>query len=709
MRTLIIDNYDSFTHNLVHLVAVVNQETPLVLRHDACDWASLRTMAFDNVVISPGPGHPSRPNDFGICADVLHHCEKPILGVCLGHQGIATMLGGAVVRAPRPVHGKTTPVRHTETGLLQGLPSPFLAARYHSLTVQRPLPDDLIEIAWSDDDLVMALMHRTRPLWGVQFHPESIICEGGTQLLRNFRDLSQAAAPRSLHPVSRPMPQPAKANRRLRLAWAEIDNPPSPEAVYANAFAAKDSSFWLDSSAAQQNQGRWSYFGAATALDLHEARSEDQETAGILDLLAHRLPAEIDNPPPCPFVGGWVGWFGYELAREFGGATRGISTMPDALLQHVDRFLAFDHQTAKMYAVCTEKPGQEALAQTWLAEIETTIRQETGPRSTPYTHDRIISFRLDRDRDTYLRDVEQCLDWIHAGESYQICLTNTIRTELDIESFGLYRVLRRINPAPFAAYIKWPGGAVLSASPERFLHVDKHGFVDAKPIESTDRRDADPIADQRLAAELAQSDKDRAENVMIVDLLRNDLSRVCRPGTVTVPKLCDIESYATVHQLVSTVRGELEANKTIVDLLRAAFPGGSMTGAPKTRTLELIDQLEGRARGVYSGALGWIGYDGAADLSIVIRTIVQAGRKLSIGVGGGVVAQSTPQREFDEMLLKAKASIQAIVTAAMGSFDENAFVIEGAEEGDSLCAPDSSRNLRVIPDICVADDPGPRG
>lgn len=680
MRTLIIDNYDSFTHNLVHLVATVNQEMPLVLRNDACDWATLRATVFDNVIISPGPGHPGRPGDFGICADVLSHCEKPILGVCLGHQGIATMAGGAVIPAPRPVHGKATPVRHTGTGLLQGLPSPFLAARYHSLTVQRPLPDDLVEIAWSDDDLVMALMHRARPLWGVQFHPESIICEGGDRLLRNFRDLSQAAAPRSLHPVSSSVPEQPKAKQRVSLAWAEIIDPPSPEAAYTNAFAAKECAFWLDSSAAERAQARWSYFGAAAALDLYKAKSEDKEPPGILDLLAHRLPAEIDNPPPCPFVGGWVGWFGYELARDFGGATHSISTMPDALLQHVDRFLAFDHETDRMYAVCTVEPGQEAQARTWLTEIEIALRQDAAPRPARHTHEHIISFRLDRDRETYLRDVEQCLDWIHAGESYQICLTNTIRTELDIQSFDLYRVLRRINPAPFAAYIKWPGGAVLSASPERFLHVDKNGHVEAKPIKGTVKRDADPIADRKLATELAHSDKDRAENIMIVDLLRNDLSRVCRPGTVTVPKLCDIESYATVHQLVSTVHGQLEPNKTIVDLLRAAFPGGSMTGAPKTRTLALIDQLEGRARGVYSGALGWIGYDGAADLSIVIRTIVQAGRELSIGVGGGVVAQSTPQREFDEMLLKAKASIQAIVTAATGSFDENAFVIEGAEE-----------------------------
>jgi para-aminobenzoate synthetase len=195
MRTLVIDNYDSFTHNLVHLVAVVNQESPLVIRNDECDWDTLSGMDFDNVIISPGPGHPQREADFGLCARVIAECRKPILGVCLGHQGIAAAFGGTITRAPLPVHGKATPVWHPGTGILRGVPSPFLAARYHSLVANRPLPDDLAELAWSDDGLIMALMHRTRPLRGVQFHPESIITEHGELILRNFRDLSRAEVP----------------------------------------------------------------------------------------------------------------------------------------------------------------------------------------------------------------------------------------------------------------------------------------------------------------------------------------------------------------------------------------------------------------------------------------------------------------------------------------------------------------------------------
>jgi para-aminobenzoate synthetase len=190
MRTLVIDNYDSFTHNLVHLVAVVNQETPLVIRNDEMAWDDIKEGVFDNVILSPGPGDPRREADFGLCARFIAACDKPVLGVCLGHQGIAAAFGGDIVRAPAPVHGRTSAIRHGGEGLFCGLPSPFAAARYHSLMVRRPLPEELIELALSDDGVVMALAHRTRPLWGVQFHPESIITEHGAALLRNFRDLS---------------------------------------------------------------------------------------------------------------------------------------------------------------------------------------------------------------------------------------------------------------------------------------------------------------------------------------------------------------------------------------------------------------------------------------------------------------------------------------------------------------------------------------
>jgi para-aminobenzoate synthetase len=745
MRTLVIDNYDSFTHNLVHLVAVVNQEPPLVIRNDKTAFDDIANQGltdggFDNIILSPGPGDPRRAADFGLCARFIAACRRPILGVCLGHQGIASGFGGSIARAPSPVHGKTSAIRHGGDGLFRGLPSPFTAARYHSLIVRRPLPDELIELAASDDDgLVMALMHRTRPLWGVQFHPESIITEHGAALLRNFRDLSlewmkeNGASPRCHSPRKRgiryswspglTLPQgpgrigsPAFAGNgsgeigkrpRHHSIWKQITNPPDAEAAFAHLFASAPSAFWLDSSLAEPGRARWSYFGAAsgdgTAADLYDCtarvttfargQARTAKPQRILDHLAGRIGAEIVDPPPCPFTGGFVGWFGYEMGREFGGATRGRSTMPDAVLLPVDRFTAVDHATGVMYLVCLAQDQDDAACHAWIADMErrlagvTALPDPAAAASAAVSGQR-LRFRLDRDRATYLRDIEQCLEWIRAGETYQVCLTNEITAnldaDLDIDPFALYRVLRRVNPAPHAAYMKWPGGAVISASPERFLQVDRGGRVEARPIKGTIRRDPDPARDRMLARTLAGNDKDRAENVMIVDLLRNDLSRVCRPGSVTVPKLFAVESFATVHQLVSTVHGELAAGNTVIDLIRAAFPGGSMTGAPKTRTLELIDQLERRARGVYSGALGWIGRDGAADLSIVIRTIVQHGRRLSLGVGGGIVAQSTPDGEFDEMLLKAKASIRAIVTAATGTFDDGAYVIEGAEDAGNM-------------------------
>jgi para-aminobenzoate synthetase len=663
MKTLVIDNYDSFTYNLVHLLAEVNQDAPVVVRNDAVDWADLQGRGFDAIVISPGPGRPDRPADFGIAAQALRQSRIPVLGICLGHQGLAIATGGRVERMARPVHGEASLIHHDGGGLFEGLATPLLVGRYHSLAVARPLPEDLIETAWTEDGVPMGLAHRTRPLWGLQFHPESILTAEGRRIIENFRRLCGHGPARRVS-VAVPRTKPPAGPGAI---WREIDHAVDAEAAFAALTSGAPAAFWLDSSLAEPGRARWSYLGTASDIETHRVGDES-----LFDRLASIPPVALDPPPPCPFPGGRIGWFGYELRHETVAPHDRQSRGPDAVLMTVERFVAIDHLANRTYVVAVDPRGADWVAAT-TARLE---RLEPLPPAEP-SHSGPIRFRLDRDRDTYLADVAQCLDWIGEGESYQICLTNEITCVLELDAFTVYRALRRGNPAPYGAFLRWPGGAVMMSSPERFLTVDARGGVETKPIKGTIARDSDPARDRSLAEALGASAKDRAENVMIVDLLRNDLSRVCRPGSVRVEKLCAVETYATVHQLVSTVTGELEPDKGAVDLLRACFPGGSMTGAPKPRTLDLIDRLEQRPRGVYSGALGWLGRDGTADLAIVIRTIVAGPGGLSMGVGGGIVAASTPEGEFDEMLLKVQGSLRAIVTAATGSFDPDAVIPEG--------------------------------
>ncbi len=702
MRTLLIDNYDSFTFNLYQLIAEVNGEPPLVVRNDRAPWSELRCLPFDNVVLSPGPGRPERAQDFGVCREALGEPNLPILGVCLGHQGLCAELGGRVDQADPVMHGRPSSIHHDGTGLFEGLPSPFEVIRYHSLLVSE-LPEELRATARTADGLLMAVEHRERPLFGVQFHPESIGSEHGRALLGNFArrtaqhwqehdrsaglgDGSLDARPYDIAPAPDACAAPQQDACDLRVFHRELRSAPGPLSAFEQLCTDGAPSFWLDS-ARTGGPGRFSFMGDASG-PLDECLTADQagglvsirrngatrsESGTIFEHLERRLRerSATTDELPFAFTGGFVGYLGYELDADCAALRMSRSSLPDAGFLAVHRFLAIDHEDDRAWLVCVDHPGQVRRASAWLKAQAARLEALPAPAAeltagpsigTPPTEP--LPRRMRHDEAAYLERVRAAKRAIREGESYELCLTNRLEFDVAIDPWRTYRALRAHNPAPFAAWLDLPGVQILSASPERFLSVDALGAIEAKPIKGTRPRGRTPAEDEALKADLASAEKDRAENLIIIDLLRNDIGRVASAGSVHVPRRFDVETYATVHQLVSTIRGQLRPGLSAVDAVRAAFPGGSMTGAPKRRTLELLDALEQGPRGVYSGALGYFSLNGAADLSIVIRTIVVEPGCVSVGVGGAIVDLSDPAAELAEMLLKAEGSIAALERTA---------------------------------------------
>ena len=706
MSTLLVDNYDSYTYNVFHLLAAASGEEPIVVHNDMVSWQALSRWDFDAIVLSPGPGRPDRWHDFGVCADILRFSDVPVLGICLGHQGLGHALKGWVTSAPTAMHGRLSTVGHLGSGLFEGIPQDFSVVRYHSLAVTGSMGPDGRVTAWTDDGVVMGIEHAERPLWGVQFHPESISTEHGHRLVENFYRLARERLPRRRR-LNPPLVPPRRCRRRsadgsqVSLRLRKLAGEPSTELLFERLFGAAEHAFWLDSADAPTPLAQSSFLGTSAGrnravleydvargiVTAHRAGGSEHESASIFDVLDRELQAhELEAPEGLPrgLLGGYVGYLGYECKADCGSELVHRSDMPDAVLMLANRVVAVDHVNHRttLLALCQ---GDEEEAERWLAEAEAAVRELRGeppasegpaPAAGEQPPAGEVSFRCGRGRDQYLADIARCQAALSAGESYEVCLTDQLHTDASPEPWELYRVLRRSNPAPFAAYLKLGEHAVLSSSPERFLSVDRDRRVQARPIKGTAPRSQDPAVDEAARAGLLNDEKTFAEHLMIVDLLRNDLGRVCEVDSVRVPGLMVVESYATVHQLISNVTGILEAGRSPVDCVRACFPGGSMTGAPKLRTMEIIDDIEREARGVYSGALGYFGLDGSVDLSIVIRTIVMRPGATTIGAGGAIVIQSDPVEEFDELLLKARAPMGAIATAVTGREDADAWTVE---------------------------------
>lgn len=806
LRTLLIDNYDSYTYNLWQMLCAEEKRLcskdaiePIVVRNDdfQASWSNLvhSIGPIDNIIISPGPGHPENPPDFGLCRDAILHRNVPLLGVCLGHQGIASAYGGRVIRAPIPYHGRISRISHTNSDVFAGVVQSSEVVRYHSLVVEEDsLPACLAITARTlDSGLIMGLRHRRKPQYGVQFHPESICTAEGQLMLSNFRRLTlqhhhqqellqQHNKKSTSHDIMEPKKIyfSAESNQHLKAnsttATAKVQDtaskagkirrhtlilsiplssstqtPPNLALLFRQLFGDKEHSFFLDQSCAGPSPAstcirdkplpqhalrpRISYLGAldpsfeedrllvykqqpAQVVEVQSSNGSmisSQANITVLDYLQTELAIPVEHcyhnsgsvssqqhvqeqQRLLPFTAGYVGYLGYELGEDIfptlqqrsSSDMSDSSVLPIAMLLKPSRFVRYDHDQRQFNVFATidqqlylddsnDSKVVEAIKQKLQQRAEelsqathSFLHQKQQPIPTPATaaDDSLTLPLLSAccSGEEYRTRIASCLEAIVAGDSYELCLTAQFSGPLQPahrqDYLAIYERLRQANPAPHAAYLRLGYDlAICCSSPEQFLRIDRHGQMISRPIKGTARRDkTNPTNDLGIAKRLKAEEKSRAENLMVVDLVRNDLGRIAVPGSVTVPGLFDVESFATVHQLVSSVSGVLDKSRfTAVDAIKAAFPGGSMTGAPKLRTMQIIKELEQRPRGVYSGAIGYIGLDGQMDLNIVIRTALLRGEMITVGAGGAIVALSDPAQEVEEVLLKARA-----VAASLG-------------------------------------------
>ncbi|MCW4384610.1 aminodeoxychorismate synthase component I [Salinibacterium sp. SYSU T00001] len=432
-----------------------------------------------------------------------------------------------------------------------------------------------------------------------------------------------------------------------------------PQAAFVALHGRDENCFWLDCGI-DASEGV-SAMGAAASVMV------DKSGARVLDVLREGLRDHEDVVVEgAGFRLGWVGWLGYELRSHTMCEAHGRSSKhPNAAMMWVDRAVVFDHSagTVSLLALGTEWSGELLVWRDATAAALLTVATSDAPQPTPsqtsVTGQASVTWAHREEQ--YLEMIAECQRAIRNGDAYQLCLTTAAHVDSPPDPLQAYLALRRSSPAHHGGFLRVADVSVLSSSPEQFLAVDPDGAILTRPIKGTRPRAADQENDLALARELRESEKEQAENLMIVDLMRNDFTRVCDVGSVEVTSLLAVETYPHVHQLVSTVRGRLRPGLNAIDAIEACFPAGSMTGAPKREATRILDRLEGRARGIYSGAFGHLGLDGRLDLGMVIRTIVIDGEGATVGAGGGITVLSDPAEELAEVRLKAAALLRVLV------------------------------------------------
>lgn len=439
----------------------------------------------------------------------------------------------------------------------------------------------------------------------------------------------------------------------MRLELEKLNGWVNPADAFLAMHAKDPNAFWLDRSSNQVEPV--SVIGSAGSV----LRAGDETFALASEHLERVRNQVVEFPEaeiPFSFRPGLVGYLGFEL-----GDHNAQGVHPKSELMIVDRAMVFDHRDKTMYFIGLFESKQEFLDWYRAALLRLTlVGGETVSFLQGTKEPKLLATKLRHSKEHYIEQIKKAKDHISKGDVFQLCLTNQIAIELEASALKTFLTLRDKNPAPYGGYLKLGGVELASSSPEQFLRISAHGQISSKPIKGTRPRSPDSQADLEIARELAANEKERAENLMIVDLMRNDFGRVCETSSIAVEKLFDVETYATVHQLVSTISGKLAEGQSATSALAACFPAGSMTGAPKIRAIEILQDLENGPRDIYSGAFGYLGFDGSAEFGMTIRTLVFEGDFATLGVGGGITIDSDPESEFEETMLKSRALLEAL-------------------------------------------------
>jgi para-aminobenzoate synthetase component 1 len=442
------------------------------------------------------------------------------------------------------------------------------------------------------------------------------------------------------------MPRPSRV---LLGRWVD------PAEAFVALYGGDTDVVWLDSGPTATS-GR-SYLGRGS-------RTISSPSGSVLEQLRVELAAQRTEPAADGFALGWVGWIGYETRFETMGVPRTrTSPYPDAAFLYLDRAIEFNHATREVTLLSLEDDAEWSGAVVAALAVPRSPVSEQLPAPEQFRAPEHVEgpAAVWRDSNTeYLAKIRECQARITAGDAYLLCLTNEARVDTVVDPVATYLSLRDFSPTHHGALMRIGDLALLSASPEQFLSVTPSGVIESRPIKGTRPRGDTPESDAALAVDLAASEKERAENLMIVDLMRNDIGSVSEIGSVEVPSLLTVETYAQVHQLVSTVRGQLLPGLVGMDAVIACFPAGSMTGTPKSSATRILDELEAAPRGIYSGVFGYFGLDGRIDLAMVIRSIILTPSGATIGAGGGITALSDPNEELAEVRLKAAALLRAL-------------------------------------------------